>query len=258
MQDGMLITALCLTVLAIFHSYLGERYLLQPLLRWPNFPRLAIGEPFAKGTLRFAWHLTSLAWLALAAMAIRGECSRVLLAIMLALSGILAHAFTRGRHAAWAVFIVGAVAAATSASTGTFWLRSAAALGALLLLAIGALHVVWACGVRWGSVSAVPELNGRPLFVPPRMLTSLVALALFAATWLTLALGRFVPAPLPFVWLRYAGAAIAVVFALRTIGDLRFVGLFKRVRDTSFARFDDLVFTPLCFFLSTVLVLQLV
>src|SRR5438128_1202830 len=144
MQDGMLIPALCLMVLAVFHSYLGERYLLQPLLRWPNFPRLAIGEPFAKGTLRFAWHLTSLAWLALALMAIRGECSRELLAIMLALSGGLAHGFTRGRHAAWAVFLLGAVAAATSASTGTFWLRSAAALGSLLFAVLGMFHVAWA------------------------------------------------------------------------------------------------------------------
>jgi hypothetical protein len=40
--------------------------------------------------------------------------------------------------------------------------------------------------------------------------------------------------------------AIAVVFALRCLGDFRYVGLFRRVRGTDFAAMDAKLFTPLC------------
>jgi hypothetical protein len=35
------------------------------------------------------------------------------------------------------------------------------------------------------------------------------------------------------------------MFALRTIGEFRYVGLFKRVHSTPFARWDSRLFTPL-------------
>jgi hypothetical protein len=39
---------------------------------------------------------------------------------------------------------------------------------------------------------------------------------------------------------------IAAVFALRAIGDFRYVGFFKRIRDSRFARLDTLAYSPLC------------
>ncbi|HPG26670.1 MAG TPA: DUF3995 domain-containing protein, partial [Myxococcota bacterium] len=48
-------------------------------------------------------------------------------------------------------------------------------------------------------------------------------------------------------WVARVGIwALAVLFALRAIGEFRYVGFFKRVRDTRFARLDTLVFSPLC------------
>jgi hypothetical protein len=42
-------------------------------------------------------------------------------------------------------------------------------------------------------------------------------------------------------------SAVATVFAafLRSVGDFRLVGFFKRVRGTRFARYDSLLFSPL-------------
>jgi hypothetical protein len=37
----------------------------------------------------------------------------------------------------------------------------------------------------------------------------------------------------------------AAVFALRAIGDFRYVGFFKRIRDSRFARIDTLAYSPL-------------
>jgi hypothetical protein len=36
------------------------------------------------------------------------------------------------------------------------------------------------------------------------------------------------------------------VLALRAIGEFRYVGLFKRVRESRFAALDTRVYTPLC------------
>jgi len=39
---------------------------------------------------------------------------------------------------------------------------------------------------------------------------------------------------------------IAAAFALRAIGDFRYVGFFKRVRESRFARLDTFAYSPLC------------
>jgi hypothetical protein len=113
----MLLAAAALTcLLALAHSYLGERYLLVRLFRRPDLPRLFGGVDFTKRTLRFAWHLTSLAWLSLAAILVKLSSHvpakpemGLLLAGTFATSGLIALVGSRGRHLAWVVFIAIAV-----------------------------------------------------------------------------------------------------------------------------------------------------
>lgn len=50
-----------LVVLALAHSYLGERYILIRLFKRVNLHMLFGSDDFTKRTLRFAWHLTSIA-----------------------------------------------------------------------------------------------------------------------------------------------------------------------------------------------------
>ena len=64
----MLVAALLAASLGVAHSYLGERYILIRLLRRDNLPTLFGGVEFTKRTLRFAWHLTSVAWIGLAGL----------------------------------------------------------------------------------------------------------------------------------------------------------------------------------------------
>ena len=49
---------------------------------------------------------------------------------------------------------------------------------------------------------------------------------------------------------KIATLAIGIIFLLRSIGDFKWVGLFKKVRDTEFGRSDTKYFVPLCLFLS--------
>jgi Protein of unknown function (DUF3995) len=121
---------------------------------------------------------------------------------------------------------------------------------ALVFAALGALHVFWALGGRLGSGSVVPEVNGQRAFTPTPAATFAVALALFAASALVLGIagvfGSLVPAPL-FKW---PVLILGFVFLVRAVGEFKLVGLFKRVRGTSFATWDTWLFSPLCLAIS--------
>lgn len=112
----MLLAAATLTcLLALAHSWLGERYILVRLFRRDDLPRLFGGTAFTRRTLRFAWHLTSVAWLSLAAVLVKLSSHLpskaelgMLLAGTFATSGAIALVGSRGRHPAWVVF--GAIA----------------------------------------------------------------------------------------------------------------------------------------------------
>lgn len=115
--------ALCAGV-ALAHSWLGERYVLIRLLRRADLPHLFGSDLFTRRTLRFAWHLTSLAWLgfgALLVVAARGaepdgtDGLRVIAATFAA-SALVTLVASRGRHLAWVVFA--AIAALAWLATG--------------------------------------------------------------------------------------------------------------------------------------------
>ena len=107
-------------LVAAAHSWLGERYVIAPLLRRHDLPRLRGGDELTKRTLRFAWHVTSVAWVGLAALLIavaplapqpaRAATGRVVAATF-AVSSVVALVGSRGRHLSWIVFAAIAAAA---------------------------------------------------------------------------------------------------------------------------------------------------
>jgi hypothetical protein len=244
MDTTLLVVATVFIVLACAHSILGERFLIAPLLSVP-WPPLQLGQRFGKRTLRMAWHVTSVAWVTLAALVAWPSSLRAIIGASLLVSAVVAYVAVRGAHFAWAVFWLGGIAAVAPL------LPSLAAVGAAvaggLLVAISALHVAWAAGWTWGLAAALPEVDGKPAFHPSRALTLLVAVA-FAGGAVVAGLTQLPDAPMWVTWLSRAGA---VVCGLRACGDFRWAGLFKRERRTTFARLDDALYTPLCVLLST-------
>lgn len=114
------------------------------------------------------------------------------------------------------------------------------------LLFLAGLHLYWAAGGPWGMGAAIPESNGKPLFIPSRLSTVAVALALSAAAGVAVIRGFFLFSSFPGSPAHWLTVAIGAVFALRAIGEFRFVGFFKRVRGSSFAMWDTWLFSPLC------------
>jgi hypothetical protein len=99
--------------LGVFHSVLGERYILIRLFR-RDLPKLFGSDLFTKRTLRFAWHLTTLAWLGLAAVLLAVASGPPapgprffsdLVAIIALASAAVAAVGSRGRHLSWVVFL---------------------------------------------------------------------------------------------------------------------------------------------------------
>lgn len=126
---------------------------------------------------------------------------------------------------------------------------------ATTLVAIAGVHVYWACGGRSGLAIALPSKPGdnQPLFKPGRFATLLVALALGLAAWIVIATpGALAPlTPWSHRYNRAPTFLLSLVFALRAIGDFRYLGLTKRIRNTPFARADTRFYTPLCALLAT-------
>lgn len=109
----LVLAAVIAISLGIAHSILGERYILIRLFRRPDLPKLFGGTAFTTRTLRFAWHLTTLAWWGLAAVLLLlgqhpADPRRIALGVGLTFlaSGVAALIGSRGRHLAWIAFLL--------------------------------------------------------------------------------------------------------------------------------------------------------
>ena len=98
--------------IGIAHSWLGERLILMRLFRRSTLPPLFGGEEFTRNTLRFAWHVTSIAWWGFAALLIvmaGGPPALQTLGIIIGATflvhSLLTLVASRGRHFAWPVFL---------------------------------------------------------------------------------------------------------------------------------------------------------
>ncbi|MBK9082741.1 MAG: hypothetical protein IPL88_12015 [Rhizobiales bacterium] len=122
-HPSLMLAAVILTGLGVAHSFLGERLLIGPLTSEAGRAGLLAKSRFARDVLRFAWHLTSVAFVGLAApLAVYAFAeidapARLALRLVGASSivmGAVALVSSRGRHLSW-VFFLGAGALAASA-----------------------------------------------------------------------------------------------------------------------------------------------
>lgn len=125
-----------------------------------------------------------------------------------------------------------------------------AAVLCLVFGALAALHFYWAGGGRLAAHGAVPIVDDRALFTPGPLASAAVGLALIAAAIISALRGGVLTLDVPAWFVQLGTWVLVVVFAVRAVGDFRYVGFFKRVRGTIFARRDSLFYSPLCALIS--------
>lgn len=109
----LLLASALVFITGLAHSYLGERYILIRLFRSQQLPKLFGSTAFTIGTLRFAWHITTVVWWGIAYLLIlsaQAPVSRDQVLAVIGTTSLVSAAlplyFTRGRHLSWLVFLV--------------------------------------------------------------------------------------------------------------------------------------------------------
>ncbi|SNR15598.1 DUF3995 domain-containing protein [Tenacibaculum jejuense] len=122
----------------------------------------------------------------------------------------------------------------------------------IILLIISLFHFYWAFGGTFGLDRVIPT-NTKQVKVlkAPPILTLLVAffvLLIFSSYIQVAKIYDFYFLP---QWIKTNGLLIfSSIFLLRAIGDFKYVGFFKRIKQTKFAVNDTKFFSPLCLFLA--------
>ena len=115
MNLPLLIGGALSALIGIAHSVLGERLLLAPLFERGDLPRLLGSTVFARRTLRFAWHLTTVLLLgigsvvmALSMSPLERQAVSLLrgLAVTFVACSLLSLIGARARHFSWWVFLL--------------------------------------------------------------------------------------------------------------------------------------------------------
>jgi len=114
----------------------------------------------------------------------------------------------------------------------------------VLFVLLSLLHFYWFLGGKKGLEKALPtDNNGNKVFNPGKIETSIVGFGLLLfASYYFVKIG-VLKIELPELLLDYSGWAISSIFILRTIGDFKYVGFFKKIKHTGFGEFDTKYFS---------------
>jgi glucan phosphoethanolaminetransferase (alkaline phosphatase superfamily) len=112
---------------------------------------------------------------------------------------------------------------------------------------LSGLHVYWAFGGKRGLAAAVPvKEDGTKRINPSAFDCFLVAFLLLGAAFFVLVRSRFLSVDLPWWILNSGSLVLLIVFAARAVGEFRYIGFFKKVKSSEFARLDTKYYSPLC------------
>jgi hypothetical protein len=127
-----------------------------------------------------------------------------------------------------------------------------ALLNALIFLFLGGLHFYWLFGGKWEINSVIPtkEKTTDKLFSPSALSTVVVSIGFLVFSFIALGSSGIFSDWMQLEYYRWGNLVIAFIFLIRAVGDFKYVGFFKKVRDTLFAKNDSRYYAPLCLFIA--------
>ena len=120
---------------------------------------------------------------------------------------------------------------------------------AIILILISAIHFYWAAGGKWAMDSVFPEIKSSNPIRPSILATVFVAFVFLGFAIIYLSKTPLFSIQLPLFFKRYGVLILAGIFIIRAIGEFKYVGFFKTMKDSKFAKLDTKFYSPLCLYL---------
>ena len=119
-----------------------------------------------------------------------------------------------------------------------------------IYLFLSAIHFYWGLGGKRGIDAVIPTNdNNDKIMSPGRFECFVVAIGLLAFGFFILIKIQIVSVVLPSFILKFGLLTVSSLFIFRSIGEFKYVGFFKRVRNTKFGKMDTKYYSPLCLFM---------
>ena len=131
------------------------------------------------------------------------------------------------------------------------WIKLVGYTVAVIFIILCLLHAYWALGGIWAWDSVIPP----DLEYPSKLATWLVSFLLFLAMLIVLGKVGLWGKRFPRWAFKWGTWGVSTVFFMRSIGDFKYCGFFKKVTTTTFAHLDTWLFTPLCLLISLLCVI---
>lgn len=120
----------------------------------------------------------------------------------------------------------------------------------IIFLILSAIHFNWVFGGKFGFDNALPtKENGTRVLNPRKIDSAIVGVGLLLFAIYYMIVGKYIQIDLPNWITNYLGWIIPIIFIFRAIGEFKYVGFFKKIKETTFGKFDSKYFSPLCLFI---------
>jgi len=107
-------------------------------------------------------------------------------------------------------------------------------------------HFYWFFGGVWGLKQAIPTKNKASSLSIPKIATLIVGFVLISFGLIYIIKLKLINVPIPAWIANYIYWFIPSIFIVRAIGEFQYVGFFKKIKNTEFAKADSKIFSPLC------------
>ena len=117
----------------------------------------------------------------------------------------------------------------------------------LIFTILGSFHFYWLLGGVWGLEKVIPSKGDKASTLSiPKLATLIVGFVLILFGLIYLIKSGLINIQVPNWVADYGYWFIPSIFILRAIGEFKYVGFFKKIKNTEFAKADSKIFSPLC------------
>lgn len=121
----------------------------------------------------------------------------------------------------------------------------------LIFFVLSVIHFNWSFGGTWGFDNALPtNEEGKKVLNPKKFDSAIIGIVLAAFGIFYLANTNLISLSIPGFITSSSSWLVPIIFLARSIGDFKYIGFFKKIKSTKFAKLDTRYFSPLCLIIS--------